>query len=290
MIALEIAPAIFLVTSYGGLLAMMLAVWRPTAIAGVILNDIGPVIEPQGLLRIKSYVGKLPVPRSFEEGADILRWWFDAQFPKLAPQDWIALARRTWREHRGRLVPDYDPKVARTLQGADLQHLPTLWTHFDALARVPLMVIRGARSDMLASTTLDAMLSRRSALDIAVVADQGHAPLKLRSFPKRTAAGRVSVLGKGRIGRRPAAIEAKPRKTERRTQGVARRVRAGDLLAISCYLGPFFVNATADPIVMAYKLCKAGTRESLNQRTPFGDHCLKRSAAGGSQMHQGLQE
>jgi len=89
------------------------------------------------------------------------------------------------------------------------------------------------------------------------------------------------VLGKGRIRRRPAAIEAKPRKTERRTQGVARRVRAGDLLAISCYLGPFFVNATADPIVMAYKLCKAGTRESLNQRTPFGDHCLKRSAAGG---------
>jgi pimeloyl-ACP methyl ester carboxylesterase len=145
VIALEIAPAIVLGTSYGGLLAMMLAVWRPTAIAGVILNDIGPVIEPPGLLRIKSYVGKLPVPRSFEEGADMLRWWFDAQFPKLAPQDWIAFAQRTWREHRGRLVLDYDLKVARTLQAADLQHLPTLWSHFDALARVPLMVIRGAR-------------------------------------------------------------------------------------------------------------------------------------------------
>ena len=71
----------------------------------------------------------------------------------------------------------YDPKLARTLEGADLQHPLTLWNHFDALARVPLMVIRGANSDMLASTTLELMLSRRNELEIAVVPDQGHAPL-----------------------------------------------------------------------------------------------------------------
>jgi pimeloyl-ACP methyl ester carboxylesterase len=141
------------------------------------LNDIGPVSEPRGWMRIKGYVGKLPVPRNFEEGAEILRWWFHAQFPKLTPQDWIAFAQRTWREDRGRLVPDCDPKLTRTLQGADLQHLPTLWDHFDALARVPLMIVRGANSDMLASTTLGAMLSRRSELEVAVVPDQGHAPL-----------------------------------------------------------------------------------------------------------------
>ena len=177
LIALELAPAIFVGTSYGGLLAMMLAVLRPTAIAGVILNDIGPVVEPHGLVRLKGYIGKLPIPRNFEEGGEILRWLFEAQFPKLARQDWIAFAQRTWREHGGRLLPDYDPKLAQTLQGADMQHPPTLWTHFDALARVPLMVIRGAKSDMLASSTLDAMLSRRRELQIALVPDQGHPPL-----------------------------------------------------------------------------------------------------------------
>ena len=74
-------------------------------------------------------------------------------------------------------MPDYDPKVARRLQGAILEHPPTLWNEFDALARVPLMVIRGANSDMLASTTLNAMLARRRELEVAVVPDQGHAPL-----------------------------------------------------------------------------------------------------------------
>lgn len=151
LIALEIAPAIFVGTSYGGLLAMMLAVQRPTAIAGVILNDIGAVIEPQGLAWIKRYMGKFPIPPNFVEGARILRWLFHEQFPKLPPQDWTAFAHRTWREHGGGLVLDYDPKVVRTLQKPILENLRTLWNEFDALARVPLMVIRGANSDMLAS-------------------------------------------------------------------------------------------------------------------------------------------
>lgn len=175
--ALTIPPAVFVGTSHGGLLAMMLAGARPAAIAGVILNDIGPVIEPQGLLQIKGYVGKLPVPRDFAEGAEILHWLFAAQFPKLVPQDWVALAQRTWREHGGGLVPDYDVRLARALQVDWECSPPTFWDQFDALARVPLMVIRGANSRMLTSTTLDAMLARRVEIHVAVVPGQGHAPL-----------------------------------------------------------------------------------------------------------------
>ena len=176
--ALEVTPAVFIGTSRGGLLTMMLAAARPTAIAGAILNDIGPVIEPKGLMRIKSYVGKLPTPRSYDEGADILRRLFDAQFPRLEAADWLAFAHRTWKERNGKLEPTYDVKLATTLAGADFEKpLPPLWDQFDGLAKVPVMVVRGANSDLLSAETVAAMRARRYDLDIVVVPDQGHTPL-----------------------------------------------------------------------------------------------------------------
>ncbi len=176
--ALAIGPAVFLGSSRGGVLTMLLGAAHPTAIAGIVLHDIGPVVEPKGLARIKGYLGKLPQPRSFEEGADILRRVMSTQFPKLSAVQWLAAARRAWQMKDGALVPTYDVGLTRTLASIDLERpIPPLWNEFDTLAAMRMLVIRGGNSDILSSETVAAMRARREQMEVIEVADQGHAPL-----------------------------------------------------------------------------------------------------------------
>jgi pimeloyl-ACP methyl ester carboxylesterase len=176
--ALGIGRAVFVGTSRGGILSMLLATVQPQLIAGCVLNDIGPELDLAGLMRIKGYVGKLPQPANFKEAADLLRRLFGGQFTRLSDDDWLAYARRTYKEDGGRLVPDYDVKLGTLMENVSLeQPLPALWKEFDALAATPLMVIRGANSDLLSSTTVAAMQARKPSLVVLEVPDQGHAPL-----------------------------------------------------------------------------------------------------------------
>ena len=157
---------------------MQLGVAHPTAIAGVVLHDIGPIIEPAGLARLRSYVGKMPQPRSLSEGADILRQLFHGQFPNLTPEQWLGAARRAWQVRDGALIPTYDLRLSRTLTAVDIERpLPTLWNEFDALKGVPMLVIHGGKSDILSAATVAAMAARHAGMQTIEVADQGHVPL-----------------------------------------------------------------------------------------------------------------
>ncbi|PTM43653.1 alpha/beta hydrolase [Bosea sp. 124] len=178
LVATGIEAAVFVGTSRGGLLTMAMGAARPGTIKGVVLNDIGPVIDARGLLRIRGYVGKLPLPRSFAEGAEILKRLSDQQFPLFGDAEWEIMARRTWTERDGRLKPDYDQNLMKVLEELDLEApLPVLWSYFDGLNTVPMLAIRGANSDLLAEKTLIEMGERHPDCEIFVAPGQGHAPM-----------------------------------------------------------------------------------------------------------------
>jgi pimeloyl-ACP methyl ester carboxylesterase len=175
--AAGVAKAIFVGTSRGGLITMALSAGRPTLIAGMVLNDIGPVLEAKGLMRIRGYVGKLPTPRTTQEAVQILQQASGAEFPAFTDEQWQALVRVTWREVEGRLVLNYDPNLVKTLEAADPEApLPDLWPLFEGLKPFPLLVIRGEHSDLLSAETVQAMQARHPRLTAITVPGQGHAP------------------------------------------------------------------------------------------------------------------
>jgi pimeloyl-ACP methyl ester carboxylesterase len=189
--ALGIGRAVFVGTSRGGILTMLLAVARPSAIAGCVLNDIGPVIELDGLMRIKDYVGKLPQPASFREAVNTLRRRFGSHFPKWDDADWLTFAHRTFKQESGGIVPDYDPALATVLAGVSPERpLPPLWREFDALTYAPVMVVRGTNSDVLSAATVRAMRERRRRLEVVEVLDEGHAP----RLSDAATAGRIAAF------------------------------------------------------------------------------------------------
>ena len=175
--AMGVGKAVFVGASRGGLQVMVLAAMRPSAIAGAVLVDIGPVIDGKGLARIKGYVGKLPAVRDLDEATSLLQRIGAAQFPAWSDARWKVMAERSFRQTPSGLLPDYDPALANTFGAIDLEApLPTLWPFFEALAHAPILAIRGENSDILAEATLAEMAIRHPRCETMTVEGEGHVP------------------------------------------------------------------------------------------------------------------
>ena len=177
MASQQLHGAALLGTSRGGLITMVMAAAMPSLIGAAILNDIGPVIEQEGLLRIAGYVGKEDTPKSWEEAASRVKAANQTGFPNLDNDDWEALARQFYNKNNdGKPGAGYDRDLTRTFSLKD-GPVPQLWPQFLALSQVPCLVLRGELSDLLSADTVSEMQRRHPNCLAYTVAGEGHAPL-----------------------------------------------------------------------------------------------------------------
>ena len=164
-------------TSRGGIIAMLLGSIRPGIMSGVILHDIGPTIDITGLLKIKSYLTQMPVPKSWPDAAQVLKTVHKGSFPDFGEDDWHEAARLTFANQDGKPVIDFDPALTKTLANVSRDsESPNLWPQFLSLRSKPLLVIRGGISDLFSAETLEIMDRGHPTMKSVTVPNQGHVP------------------------------------------------------------------------------------------------------------------
>lgn len=177
MASQHLHDAAVLGTSRGGLIAMVLAAAQPSLIGAVILNDIGPVIDRSGLLRISGFVGLQTPPLTWQSAAERIAAAEQDLFPDVDEQEWEMIARQRFNETDGKPALGYDQEIKRTLSAVGDGPVPELWKQFHALDHVPCLVVRGELSDLLSTETVTAMTERHPNCRSHTVARQGHAPM-----------------------------------------------------------------------------------------------------------------
>jgi len=172
---LGVAKASIVGTSLGGLMAMILAATRPERVQAIVLNDVGPELDPSGVARIAGYVGKQHEPCSVDEAVDRIAAINGLAFPDYGRADWLAMVANTCVVENGQVLLDYDPAIAMGMASGSAT--PNLWPLFDMIGAMPSLAVRGALSDILAPATLAAMVKRRPSLAAVEVPGRGHAPM-----------------------------------------------------------------------------------------------------------------
>lgn len=174
---LEIKQVAIIGTSMGGIMGMIMAVQQRARIKGLVLNDIGAEIDLEGVRQIAGVVSQPPRYKSWEEAEDTIRRNSALVFPDFSPQQWHAFTRRTCKQVDGGVVPDYDPAIGSTFANAGNAAAPDLWPAFNQLADLPMLLIRGATSNILKASTCEAMRARHPGLEFIELANRGHAPI-----------------------------------------------------------------------------------------------------------------
>lgn len=163
-------------TSLGGIVGAGLTHVNPSLLAGLVLNDIGPVIDQAGLDRIGGYVGAGAVWKTWDEAAAVLKTVNQVVYPDFTDQDWRTYAQNTCREQEdGTIAQDYDPAIAQGFAGESAANVE-LWELFDGIKDVPALVLRGELSDLLSAQTVAAMVERLPKLEAVTIPNRGHVP------------------------------------------------------------------------------------------------------------------
>lgn len=177
--AASLKSAIFIGTSLGGLVAMTLAATSPDAVRGIVLNDVGPEINPAGLARIRSYVSNARDVTSWEEAVEATREIQQDVLPGLSDSEWQVFTRRLYRERAdGTPVLNFDAGISVLVEAQDPTAEPAdLWSLFAMLADLPMLVIRGEHSDILSTQIVSKMAAMHRRMSYLEVKERGHAPL-----------------------------------------------------------------------------------------------------------------
>lgn len=165
-------------TSLGGIMTMLLAATRPGRIAGALLNDVGPALEQAGLDRIKGYVGTGGSYPTWIHAARVLAENNAGVYPDYGLEDWLGMAKRLYRlTSGGRIVLDYDMRIAEPLRMPGGEVGVDLWPTLEALKNVPVLIVRGALSDLFSDGTARKMLERLHHGELVTVPGAGHPPV-----------------------------------------------------------------------------------------------------------------
>lgn len=164
-------------TSLGGIVSMLLAPQWKDRLAGVILNDVGPEIGKAGAERIRAYVGQ---GRSFETWMHAARAMAEAQgdvYPGYGLEEWLRFAKRTCKlASSGRIVFDYDMKISEPFKLPGGEAGVDLWPLYDLLLDVPMLILRGEKSDILEKATAAKMVKKAKQAQLVTIKGIGHAP------------------------------------------------------------------------------------------------------------------